>query len=142
MNKDEKKTSQSILPAQAAMAEAAPCSGTVKVHESVIASIVRKAACAVPGVVRLAGSSLVDNLAEIVGSKRMYDRAISISMGENSVQVEVKVILAYGTHIPEIAETIQLVVVEEITRITGMRVTKVNVVIIDLEDSQEQSDSE
>ena len=63
-------------------------------------------------------------------------------MGENSVQVEVKVILAYGTHIPEIAETIQLVVVEEITRITGMRVSKVNVVIIDLEDGQEQSDSE
>ena len=71
MNKEEKKTSQSILPAQAAMTEAAPCSGTVKVHESVIASIVRKAACAVPGVVRLAGSSLVDNLAEIDGSKRM-----------------------------------------------------------------------
>ena len=142
MNKAESKTSQSILPPEAAMAETAPCPGTVKVHESVIASIVRKAACAVPGVIRLAGSSLVDNLAEIVGSKKMYDRAISINMGENSVQVEVKVILAYGKHIPEIAETIQLVVVEEITRITGMRVSKVNVVIIDLEDDQEESDSE
>lgn len=142
MNKEESKTSQSILPPEAAMAENTPCSGTVKVHESVIASIVRKAACAVPGVIRLAGSSLVDNLAEIVGSKKMYDRAISINMGENSVQVEVKVILAYGKHIPEIAETIQLVVVEEITRITGMHVSKVNVVIIDLEDDQEESDSE
>lgn len=38
----------------------------------------------------------------------MYDRAISINMGDNSVQVEIKVILAYGTHIPEIAEAIQL----------------------------------
>ena len=49
MNKEEKKTSQSMLPAEAVMAEAVPYSGTVKVHESVIASIVRKATCAVPG---------------------------------------------------------------------------------------------
>ena len=124
------------------MAEAVPYSGTVKVHESVIASIVRKATCAVPGVVRLAGSSLVDNLAEIVGSKKMYDRAISINMGDNSVQVEIKVILAYGTHIPEIAEAIQLAVIGEITKITGMQVNKVNVVIIDLEEEQDQSDAE
>lgn len=142
MNKEEKKTSQSMRPAEAVMAEAVPYSGTVKVHESVIASIVRKATCAVPGVVRLAGSSLVDNLAEIVGSKKMYDRAISINMGDNSVQVEIKVILAYGTHIPEIAEAIQLAVIGEITKITGMQVNKVNVVIIDLEEEQDQSDAE
>ena len=142
MNKEEKKTSQSMLLAEAVMAEAVPYSGTVKVHESVIASIVRKATCAVPGVVRLAGSSLVDNLAEIVGSKKMYDRAISINMGDNSVQVEIKVILAYGTHIPEIAEAIQLAVIGEITKITGMQVNKVNVVIIDLEEEQDQSDAE
>ena len=42
--------------------------GMVKVHESVIASIVRKATLEIEGVIRLAGSSLVDNLAEIVGS--------------------------------------------------------------------------
>ena len=90
----------------------------------------------------LAGSSLVDNLAEIVGSKKMYDRAISINMGDNSVQVEIKVILAYGTHIPEIAEAIQLAVIGEITKITGMQVNKVNVVIIDLEEEQDQSDAE
>ena len=142
MNKEEKKTSQSMLPAGGLMAEGVAYSGTVKVHESVIASIVRKAACAVPGVVRLAESSLVDNLAEIVGSKKMYDRAISINMGDNSVQVEIKVILAYGTHIPEIAEAIQLAVIGEITKITGMQVNKVNVVIIDLEEEQDQSDAE
>ena len=96
MNKEEKKTSQSMLPAEAVMAEAVPYSGTVKVHESVIASIVRKATCAVPG----------------------------------------------GTHIPEIAEAIQLAVIGEITKITGMQVNKVNVVIIDLEEEQDQSDAE
>ena len=90
----------------------------------------------------LLATTLNENLAEIVGSKKMYDRAISINMGDNSVQVEVKVILAYGTHIPEIAEAIQIAVIGEITKITGMQVHKVNVVIIDLEEEQDQSDSE
>ena len=67
--------------------------GAVKVHESVIASIVRKAAMSVEGVLRLGTSSLVDNLAEIVGSKKIQDRAITVEMNENSVSVEVRVIL-------------------------------------------------
>ena len=142
MNQDEKKTSRNMLPAENVMSGDAVCAGTVKVHESVIASIVRKATCAVPGVVRLAGSSLVDNLAEIVGSKKMYDRSIAIEMGDNSVQVEVKVILAYGTHIPEVGREIQLAVIREISAITGMQVAKINVIIIDLEDEQEQSGEE
>ena len=40
--------------------------GEVKVHENVIASLVRRAALSVEGVSRLAGSTLVDNIAEIV----------------------------------------------------------------------------
>jgi uncharacterized alkaline shock family protein YloU len=108
--------------------------GVIKVHESVIASIVRKASCSVEGVVRLAGSTLVDNIAEIVGSKRIFDRSITVEMGESSVQIEVKVILAYGIEIPAVAQAIQSVVIDQITKITGMSVSKVNVMVMDLED--------
>ena len=52
--------------------------GCIRLHENVISSIVRKAACSVEGVVRLAGSTLVDNIAEIVGSKRIHDRSILV----------------------------------------------------------------
>ena len=38
--------------------------GEVKVHENVIASLVRRAALSVEGVSRLAGSTLVDNIAD------------------------------------------------------------------------------
>ena len=116
--------------------------GQIKIHEGAIATIVRKAACSVDGVTRITGSSFVDNLAEIVGSKKMQDRSIAIEMGDNSVQVEIKVILAYGTHIPEVGREIQLAVIREISAITGMQVSKVNVIIIDLEDEQEQSGEE
>ena len=39
--------------------------GQIKIHEGAIATIVRKAACAVPGVTRITGNSFVDNIAEI-----------------------------------------------------------------------------
>ena len=86
--------------------------GMVKVHESVIASIVRKAALEVEGVIRLAGSSLVDNLAEIVGSKKIQGRAISVEMNDSSVAVEVRVVLEYGVLVPEVAEEIKGKLVE------------------------------
>ena len=77
--------------------------GVVKVHESVIASIVRKAALDVEGVLRLGTSSLMDNLAEIVGSKKIQDRSITVEMNESSVSVELRVILQYGVEIPQVA---------------------------------------
>ncbi len=111
--------------------------GMVKVHESVIASIVRKATLEIEGVIRLAGSSLVDNLAEIVGSKKIQDRAISVEMNDNSVAVEVRVVLEYGVLIPEVAEAVKESVAAEIVKLTGMSVTRVNVFVVDLEDAQQ-----
>lgn len=111
--------------------------GMVRVHESVIASIVRKATLEIEGVIRLAGSSLVDNLAEIVGSKKIQDRAIAVEMNDTSVSVEVRVILEYGVLIPEVAEEIKESVAAEIVKLTGMTVARVNVVIMDLEDVQQ-----
>ena len=117
--------------------------GVVKVHESVIASIIRKAACSVDGVIRLAGNTLVDNIAEFVGSKKVMDRAISVEMGENAVSIEIRVILAYGCNVPKVAGNIQDTVIDEISRITGMQVPRIDVVVMDLEDpEEEESDSD
>ena len=116
--------------------------GAVKVHESVIASIVRKAAMSVEGVLRLGTSSLVDNLAEIVGSKKIQDRAITVEMNENSVSVEVRVILLYGVMIPQVASELKNAVAGEIFKLAGMKVDHVNVVIMDLEDSPDGEDGE
>ena len=58
--------------------------GEVKIHENVISSLVRQAALSIDGVSRLAGSTLVDNIAEIVGSRRMQSRAITIEMADNN----------------------------------------------------------
>ena len=116
--------------------------GAVKVHESVIASIVRKAAMSVEGVLRLGTSSLVDNLAEIVGSKKIQDRAITVEMNENSVSVEVRVILLYGVLIPQVASELNNAVAGEIFKLAGLKVEHDSVVIMDLEDSPDGEDGE
>ena len=144
MNDDSIKTNRSILPvrvSEEAGKFTAPA-GVVRVHESVVASIVKKAALSVPEVMRLAGSSLVNNLADIVGSRKIFDRAVSIEMGDNQVKIEVRLVLKYGCNIPETANTVQQMIAGDITRITGMNVECVNIVIADLEVEEIREETE
>ena len=109
--------------------------GDVRIHENVIASLVRKAALGVEGVSRLAGNALVDNIAEFVGSRRMQSRAIAIDMDDNNrVAIEVKINIIFGYNIPEVAQAVQKAVVMGIESVTGMTVTKVHVVVQEIED--------
>jgi uncharacterized alkaline shock family protein YloU len=109
--------------------------GDVRIHEGVIASLARRATLKVDGVSRLAGSSLVDNLAEIVGSRRMQSRNIGISLGEGSdVSIEIKVVLKFGCCIPEVATKIQQEVITAVEQTTGMNVTNVHVLVQDIEE--------
>ena len=122
-----KKTNQSVNSQENSV-------GVIRVHESVIASIVRKITLETDGIVRLAGNSLVDNLAEIVGSKKIQDRSISVEMGASSVSIEIGVIIKYGTPIPPVAEALKSSVAAEILKLTGMKVGKVNIIVMDLEE--------
>lgn len=112
--------------------------GVIKIHENVIAAAVRKATTSVEGVIRLAGSPLVDNLAELIGNRRIGDRAISVHMDGDRVAIEVKVNLEYGVHVPTVAVNIQRVVAAEITQLTGMTVTAVNVIVQELDQIEEE----
>ncbi len=113
--------------------------GLIKIHENVIAAIVRKAACSVNGVIRLAGSPLVDNIAEIIGNRRIGDRAIAINIDGESVEVEVKLNIAYGSHLPTVAANVQSSIMREVEKMTGMTVSNVNVIVQEL-DTEERED--
>ena len=121
--------------------------GVIRIHESVISSIVRKAVLGTKGVIRFAGNSFVDNIAEFVGSKALQDRAITIEVGEGAVSVEVQIILMYGAYIPEVAGKVQEAIRTQVQDTTGMPVEKVNVIIMDIEqrddaESDEEEDNE
>ena len=111
--------------------------GQIKIHEGAIATIVRKAACSVPGVTRITGNSFVDNIAEIVGSKKIQDRSIQIAMNNSSVAVELSINIQYGVQLPAVAAAVQDDVSREIKAITGLNVTKVNVIVREMEDASE-----
>ena len=117
--------------------------GEVKIHENVIAQLVRRAALGVEGVSRLAGSTLVDDIATLVGSRRMQSRAVSVVLGEEGrVELDVKLILKFGFNIPETAEQVQTAVVELVENTTGMSVTKINVLVQEIEDEVVEEEQE
>lgn len=110
-------------------------SGAVRVHESVLSSIVRKSTSSIPGVVRLAGNSFVDNIAEIVGSRRSFDRSVAIHLdGEIIRRMEIRIVAVYGAFLPDIAREVQRKVFEDVTNLTGMTIDKLDVVVMDVDD--------
>ena len=119
--------------------------GDLKIHENVISSIVRRATLSQKGVSRLSGNNFVDTIGEIVGSRRIQDRAIMVRFTEdNRIELEIKVIIKIGYIVPEVAAAVQKSVITEVERTTGMTVTAVNVTVQDVEEEfvDEDEDSE
>ncbi|MCP4179535.1 MAG: Asp23/Gls24 family envelope stress response protein [bacterium] len=107
--------------------------GTVQISEDVVMATVRKAACAVDGVSRLAGGSFVENLTNMISSQKSSDSAIKLDINGNTLVVEVKVNVIYGEHIPEVAMRVQNTITDEVKHITGMDVQLVNVIVQEIE---------
>ena len=113
--------------------------GSVQIHDNVISSLVRRAALNVEGVSRLAGSTFVDNIAEIVGSRKIQDRAITIIKQAPKVAVEVKLNIKIGFKVPVVAEAVQRAVIEQVEATTGTTVTEVNVLVQEIEELPEET---
>lgn len=111
--------------------------GTIQISDNVVSGLVKKAVLSIDGVSRLA-SSFVDNIAEIVGSKAA-SRSISIITEDDKVEIVIKINIKFGFKIPEIAAQIQSVVIEDVEAVTGMNVSRVNVIVQEIEDPIEES---
>ena len=113
--------------------------GVIKIHDNVLAALISRAVLGVEGVSRLAGSALVDGLAGMVGS---HSRAIEISKGEDDKMViSIKLILRFGTVIPDVALAVQRAVIEQVEQAAGITITGVNIIVQQLEDPREVSDA-
>ena len=117
--------------------------GDVRIHDGVIATLARKAVLKVDGVSRLSGNTLVDNFAEIVGSRRMQSRAIAITVNENNqIDIEIKINIKMGYTIPDVAENVQKAVISMVEDVTGMTVKFVHVLIQDVDDDIPDDDED
>ena len=109
-----------------------------RVHESVIISLARKAVEGIPGFIRFSGSSIVSDLADLVGSKRRFDKSIVVTESGNDVSLEILIVAAYGSKFGELAAAVQKAVYDQIVDFTGMNVKSIDVVITDTEDVSEE----
>ena len=117
--------------------------GMIRLSTGVIATIARRAACSIQGVTRISGNTLVDNIAEFVGSRKVMDRAIQIEVDHSTVAVTLSINICYGVSLPEIAANVQHAVSSQIQELTGLEVSQVNVIIREMEDpAPEEEDSE
>ena len=118
-----------------------PASFTV--HESVIISLARKAVEGIPGFIRFSGSSIVSDLADLVGSKRRFDKSIVVTESNGEVSLEILIVAAYGSKFNEVAAAVQKAVYDQIVDFTGMKVKSIDVVITETEDApEEETDDE
>ena len=108
------------------------------VHESVIISLARKAVEGIPGFIRFSGSSIVSDLADLVGSKRRFDKSIVVTESGSDVSLEILIVVAYGVKFAEVAAAVQKAVYDQIVDFTGMNVKSIDVVITDTEDAPEK----
>lgn len=125
--KAQTKTSTPPFPSKETQIEEEGDLGAVQIHNGVIAVIARLAAVRVPGVVDLIGN-LVDGIAGIVGRKS-GDRGVHVEIADNSVIIELSVILEYGVSIPKTAWQIQHDVCDAVESMTGKAVKAVNVLV-------------
>ncbi|MEI6054600.1 MAG: Asp23/Gls24 family envelope stress response protein [Lentisphaerota bacterium] len=113
--------------------------GTVKISERVIMSVVKKAASKVDGVTRLASGSFVDCLTNMISNAKSHDKAVKLDINGDTVKIELKLSVAYGKNIQELALKVQNTVTDEVKAITGMKVTKIDVVIQEVDAKEEES---
>ena len=99
--------------------------GNIHISEEVLAVIAAAAALEVEGVGGLA-ANLGSDLAELLGKKNL-SRGIRLQVEEESVTVDVAVLVKYGYTIPDVARAIQEGIAGSIEATSGLHVAAVNV---------------
>lgn len=129
----EDLASTAETPISLKMIEAINNYGSVKISEKAIISVVKRAACKVPGVTRLAAGTFVESIATMVCGTRIPESIVKLDIKGNEVKIYLKINAAYGYNIPEVAMKVQNTVSDEVKFITEMDVKNVDIEVQDVE---------
>lgn len=106
--------------------------GAVHYHDHVIADITRAAVEEIEGVT-LIPQEFSDNLLELIGVRRCSGVDVKIDNMNNSVSLEVKILVRYGMHIPDTAQRVQDIIREKFEQLTDIDLRDVNVNVLGIE---------
>lgn len=101
--------------------------GRIDISPSTIATIATRSVHQCYGVVGMASKNLVDGIAHLL--TRDAHRGIDVSFEEDAIVIDVYVIVAYGTRILTVAQSIQNTVKFHVEKALGMPVRAVNVYV-------------
>ncbi len=103
-----------------------PYLGKIEVSPRAIASIAGQAVLECYGVVGMAPKHLRDDFAEILPGST-FRRGVDIHLINGEIQIDLYVVIEYGTRVSEVAQGIKNRVKFSIERATGLTVSEVNV---------------
>ena len=101
--------------------------GNIHISEEVLAVIA--AAAAMEGVGSLA-ANLGSDIAELLGGKKNLSKGIHIAVEEESIRVDVSLLIKYGYTIIDVAKEVQNAVYSAIENTSGLTVECVNVHVL------------
>lgn len=100
--------------------------GLIKISDEVLAVCVLNSTLKTEGIYGLSGG-LTDSLSKNLLGKDPVYKGIKINQNDDSVVIDISVIVNYGVKIPDVAWNVQENVKKEIEEIVGLSVDAVNI---------------
>lgn len=100
--------------------------GKVVISEELIATLAGVAAVECYGLVGMASRKLKDGIAELLGRDNL-SRGVEVNLEDDHLSVDLHIVVSYGTKIPEVAANVMEKVKYTLERLTGLKVTAVNI---------------
>ena len=113
----------------------------IQISNDVIAVIAGVAVSEVQGVSSMAGG-FAGGITEVLSGKKNLAKGIKVEKEENSVKIDVNIIVEYGTRIPDVAFEIQNRVKTAVENMTGLKVEEVNVHVQGVNTDSSKEDEE
>lgn len=116
---------------------------SLKISDEVISVITGVAASETEGVASVGHGGFATSWTELIGGKKNNAKGIKVVMGENSVAIELQIVVNYGVRITDIAATVQENVKNAVEEMTGLSVERVDVRVVGIKTvSEEKKDDE
>ncbi|HHU60527.1 MAG: Asp23/Gls24 family envelope stress response protein [Bacillota bacterium] len=100
--------------------------GTISIREEVIATISGVAAMECYGLVGMAPRNVQEELTDLL-RRENYERGVDVQFNEDSISVQLYIVVEYGVKISEVARNVQERVKYSIETRLGLKVEQINV---------------
>ncbi len=109
--------------------------GDVKIADEVVATIANISTAKIKGVVQLKGG-IASDIADFLGMKNNI-KGVKVNGEDGTIDLNLSVVVAYGTKIPDMAKRIQVNVKEAIESMTELVVSSINVHVVGVKTKQD-----